>query len=121
MRHLAAQGFPLGLCTSKRVDFAEKILTLFGLREFFSIVNGGEVGIGKDHQLRGLIADGQVGPASTMIGDRAVDVSAARANRLHSVGVLWGHGSEDELRTAAPDLLLRLPGQLTSLRPQSPA
>ena len=28
-----------------------------------------------------------------MIGDRAGDVLAARANGVGSVGVLWGHGS----------------------------
>ncbi|MCA0176478.1 MAG: hypothetical protein LCH73_09355 [Proteobacteria bacterium] len=29
---LAAQGCRLGVCTSKRVDFAERILHVFGLR-----------------------------------------------------------------------------------------
>jgi len=115
LAHLAAEGKPLGVCTSKPVNFAERILTLFQLREYFTFVNGGEVGVHKEYQLRGLIAEGSVGQASAMIGDRAVDVQAARANGLRSVGVLWGHGSEDELTAAAPELLLQFPEQLMHL------
>ncbi len=47
-----------------------------------------------------------------MIGDRAVDIMAAKANRLISAGVLWGHGSLRELQEAAPDFLLSSPRQL---------
>lgn len=115
LAQLAAQDIPLGLCTSKPIAFAERILTMFQLRDYFSVINGGDLGIHKKHQLRGLIADGSVGQASTMIGDRAVDVHAATANGLRSVGVLWGHGSEEELTAAAPDLLLKFPEQLTRL------
>jgi phosphoglycolate phosphatase len=115
LAHLAAQGTPLGVCTSKPVNFAERILTLFQLREYFIFVNGGEVGVHKEHQLSTLIAEGLVGKASTMIGDRAVDVQAASANGLRSIGVLWGHGSEAELTAAAPNLLLEFPEQVMYL------
>jgi phosphoglycolate phosphatase-like HAD superfamily hydrolase len=50
-----------------------------------------------------------------MIGDRAVDVTAARAAGMRAVAVLWGHGSLQELRDAAPDQLLDSPDQLTHL------
>jgi phosphoglycolate phosphatase len=33
---------PLGVCTSKRSDFAEQILEMFGLRSFFRFVSGGD-------------------------------------------------------------------------------
>ncbi len=32
-----------------------------------------------------------------MIGDRDQDIAGAKANGLHSAGVLWGYGSEEEL------------------------
>ena len=50
-----------------------------------------------------------------MIGDRAVDITAARSNGLRSVGVLWGHGSKQELEDAAPDRVVEVPHQLKDL------
>jgi phosphoglycolate phosphatase len=51
-----------------------------------------------------------------MIGDRAVDILAAKANALNSVAVLWGHGSIEELRQASPNLLIESPHELLQLR-----
>jgi phosphoglycolate phosphatase len=52
---LDAAGVPLGLCTSKRADFAESILELFGLRDHFRFVSGGDIGIRKSDQLATLL------------------------------------------------------------------
>jgi phosphoglycolate phosphatase len=109
---LSSDGVQMGVCTSKRREFAERILELFSLRQHFDFVNGGDVGIGKGDQLRALLDQGTVGPASTMIGDRAVDIEAARANGLGAVGVLWGHGTKAELLRAVPDRLLESPIEL---------
>ena len=113
---LSDAGIRFGLCTSKRVDFADAILGMFGLREYFVFLNGGEIGIHKKQQLAALLAEGGISRSSIMIGDRAVDVEAARSNRLESVGVLWGHGTEEELRSANPSRLLNEPSQLVELR-----
>ena len=107
----------LGVCTSKRIDFAERILQMFDLRAHFAFVDGGEIGTHKDQQLRALLANGVIGARSTMIGDRSVDVAAARANGLKSVGVLWGHGSREELTNAGADLLLESVGDVARLVP----
>lgn len=112
---LSARGVRLGLCTSKRADFAEQILALFGLRDHFAFVSGGDIGISKADQLRDLLARGAIDARATMIGDRDIDVLAARAHGLASVGVLWGHGSAAELRAAAPDRLLADPVELLAL------
>ena len=115
LKSLAAQGTPMAVCTSKRVDFAERVLAQFGLLEYFGFVRGGNIGVQKQDQLRALIDDGVVRTDSVMIGDRVFDISAARANGLFSVGVLWGHGSLEELTTAAPDRILDSPNQLPGL------
>jgi phosphoglycolate phosphatase len=86
---LSDSGFTLGVCTSKRSDFAEKILELFGIRRHFAFVNGGDVGVRKAQQLEALVDAGLVRTSARMIGDRAVDILAARANGLSSIGVLW--------------------------------
>jgi phosphoglycolate phosphatase len=115
LEQLVARRVPLGLCTSKRADLAGQVLALFGIREHFQFVNGGDVGTRKERQLSALLSNGIIGPRSTMIGDRAVDVFAAHANDLRSVAVLWGHGSRAELEAARPGLLLESPEQLVEL------
>jgi phosphoglycolate phosphatase len=112
---LASRGIQMGICTGKRSDFAERILTMFGLRDHFAFVRGGNLGVQKEDQLRGLLTEHAIGPRSIMIGDRAVDITAARSNGLCSVGVLWGHGSKQELDDAAPDRVIEAPHQLKDL------
>jgi phosphoglycolate phosphatase len=113
---LGERGFNLGVCTSKRVDFAEQILAMFELREHFRFVSGGEIGVHKHQQLASLLSARTIGPESVMIGDRAVDVLAAKSNGLRSVGVLWGHGSLDELSSAGADSVLSYVHEIVSLR-----
>ena len=115
LQQLRERGVTLGVCTTKRVDFAEQILALFGLREHFAFVSGGDIGVRKADQLRSLRAAGALGAAATMIGDRDIDILAAHANGLRAVGVLWGHGTAAELRSARPHLLLGAPGELLQL------
>ena len=112
---LDSAGIPLGLCTSKRADFAESILELFGLRDYFRFVSGGDIGIRKSEQLATLLRDGAIAGSATMIGDRSIDILAARENGLKSVAVLWGHGSREELADALPDAFLESPHELLAL------
>ena len=114
---LDAAGVPIGLCTSKRVDFAHSILQMFGLRGYFRFLSGGDIGIHKREQLASLLAEQTIANRSVMIGDRAVDVEAAQSNALRSVAVLWGHGSLAELTAAGPDRLLAQTEELPSLQP----
>jgi|KBSMisStandDraft_5_1062788.scaffolds.fasta_scaffold545736_2 phosphoglycolate phosphatase len=108
-------GVTLGTCTAKRTDFAERILDHFGIRRYFAFVSGGDIGVRKAGQLAALLRDGLIDRGATMIGDRAVDILAAKANGLRSVGVLWGHGGSAELRSADPDVLLESPADLPKI------
>lgn len=109
------RGRPLGLCTSKRVDFAERILEMFGLRQYFRFVNGGDIGVQKWQQIAELKSRGLVTDGSVMVGDRAVDVIAAHRNGLSACGVLWGHGSRAELAGENPRYLFDSPDALAGL------
>ena len=100
---LRGLGFKLGVCTSKRVDFAERILTLFDIHNHFDFVNGAEVGIKKSSQLKELMDQNYVDSHSIMIGDRHVDIEAAKMNSMRSVGVLYGYGSKLEIEAAQPE------------------
>ncbi|PYN18118.1 MAG: hypothetical protein DMD76_29985 [Candidatus Rokuibacteriota bacterium] len=46
---------------------------------------------------------------AAMVGDRAVDIHAARTNGIRSVRVLWGYGSRGELVDADVDELCATP------------
>ena len=41
-------------------------------------------------------------------------MTAAHAHGLRAVGVTWGIGSEDELRTAGADILVAAPDELAT-------
>ena len=105
----------LAVCTSKRVDFAESILKLHRIRHHFTFVDGGDVGIPKYRQLHELIKKGILSEKAVMIGDRDLDLMAARRNSLASAGVLWGYGSRQELTRENPAHLFEEPGQLVEL------
>lgn len=115
LRSLVSQGISLGICTSKPVQFAEKILTLFRLRNLFDFISGGDVGIQKWQQLASLKEENVVTEQSVMIGDRHVDLDAAHRNHLKCAGVLWGYGSYSELEQQKPDVLLAHVDELLTL------
>ncbi|WP_226664843.1 HAD hydrolase-like protein [Microbulbifer aggregans] len=105
----------LGVCTSKRADFAKRILEQFNLKHHFEFVSGGDVGIAKWQQLEGLLADNAISTRSLMIGDRHFDLSAAAKNQLPSAGVLWGYGSRAELNEYNPVHLFARPVEILDI------
>jgi len=105
----------LAVCTSKRTDFATKILQRFNLLALFDFVDGGDVGIDKGQQLSALLEKGAISQQSVMIGDRYVDLKAANANNLTAAGVLWGYGSQQEIQKYEPRYLLSCPSDLLLL------
>jgi phosphoglycolate phosphatase len=119
LQALRQAGAVLGVVTSKRVDFAEQILELFGLRQHFAWVSGGEIGTPKWQQLRQLCEQGQVASSAVMIGDRDVDLQAAHRNSLRSAAVYWGFGSAEELQAEQPHHHCHAPADWLRLWPAS--
>ncbi len=115
INELRLRGYQLGICTSKRADFAATILRLFDLNEQFAFLSGGDIGIRKADQLATLVGEGLVPQTAMMIGDREVDIQAARSNGLATLGVLWGFGSPGELAAASPDYLCTRPAELLEI------
>lgn len=104
------------IATSKPAVYAERIVRHFRLDHHFRKVYGAELDGRWDNKaelLAHLLTTERVAPgASVMVGDRAADVLAARANKIRSIGVLWGYGSEAELTDAGADELCRTPSEL---------
>jgi len=103
---LRAQGHRLWVATSKPHVFAQEIVQHFGLARFFEQVHGSELsGVNSDKGdlIRHVLAEEAIPPEQAwMVGDRMHDVLGARRNGVEAIGVLWGYGSEEELRAAAP-------------------
>ncbi len=112
---LKSTGLSLGICTSKRRDFAEKILSLFDLTEYFNFVDGGDIGVTKRSQLAGLVNSGVIDNQAIMVGDRSVDIKSAQQNGLRSIGVLWGFGDYAELSAASPTCILEKVKELPNI------
>lgn len=104
----------LYLCTAKPEIYARRIVTLFGLSDYFDGIYGSELSGRHDDKavlLAHLVSSERLDATrAVMIGDRSHDVRAARANGARAIGVLWGYGSEEELARA--DAIVRTPEEL---------
>jgi phosphoglycolate phosphatase len=109
---LAEHHIPMGICTSKRADFADQILKLFCIRHYFDFISGGDIGIQKRQQIESLLAKQSITQHTLMIGDRAVDLQAAHRNGLKACAVRWGYGSLSELEAESPSCILTKPEEL---------
>jgi phosphoglycolate phosphatase len=107
LQSLQDSGWQLFVCTSKREDFAVRILEKFSLRPYFLAVYADTVGSihhTKTDLLRRLLEEQSLDPATTsMVGDRTFDIEAARANGVTSIAVTYGYGTSEELESARPD------------------
>lgn len=112
---LQASGVRMGVCTSKFEKYAIKVLKEFNLFDYFDFVSGSDYHVAKSEQLAELCKAGTITPLSLMIGDRAVDIAAARQNGLPGAGVLWGYGDRAELQPTNPAFIAENPEQLLQL------
>ncbi len=113
-----AATLPLVVATSKAQALAEPLLEQLGLKGRFRAVHGPPLDA-RDESKAQTIAralEGLPGArAPAMVGDREFDVLGARAHGMPCVGVLWGIGSERELREAGAATLARTPADLVPI------
>ncbi len=112
---LREQGALLYVCTSKQERFARRIVTKFGMDEYFQNVYGDQPDC--DHRKESLVArllkeEKLPANCTSMVGDRRFDVAAAHANGLRAVGVTWGYGSAEELTQAGAEVLCATPNDV---------
>jgi phosphoglycolate phosphatase len=104
------------VATSKPRVYAERIVRHFGLDTHFTAVHGCELdGTREDKRdlLEHLLGHhGLAGAACVMVGDRDVDMRAARHHGAGALGALWGYGSRGELEQAGAHALCESPRDL---------
>lgn len=106
---LSARGKNLYLATSKPKVYADKILNNYRISVFFKDTFGSGLD-GTLHEKSEVIAYAlekhKISAGSAvMVGDRAFDIYGAKANKIKSIGVLYGYGSPAELKEAGADLI----------------
>ena len=123
LSELKRRGKTLVLATSKPEDTAKSVLKLFGIDKYFDFIGGadGHKSRDKKHEVLeySLSAVGCTTPEARsraiMIGDRLYDAEGAAALGIASIGVLWGHGSAEEIASSGFTLTAEKPCDVAEL------
>jgi phosphoglycolate phosphatase len=103
LHRLKRQGHRIYIVSAKPSLFARRIAYQFDLNLIFDAIFGSSLKgqwQSKTEVLRRLAEQGTVWPGGVFIGDRGVDMAAARDHGLEAIGVSWGYGSREELAAA---------------------
>ena len=100
LRTLKQQGWYVAIATGKPEVPAKRIIKYFRLEKYFDrIVGTGEhMGAEKDQLIRAALPE--TWDTAWMIGDRKFDIEGGRKVGIHTIGVGYGYGTEEELREA---------------------
>jgi phosphoglycolate phosphatase len=104
------------VATAKPLVFTERILKHFGLTNYFDGIYGSELNGHLDNKvdlIRHILKSAELMSGETlMVGDRMYDIRGARENGCMSLGVTYGYGSEEELKSAGADLICDSPQEI---------
>ncbi len=117
---LQKNGKTIVMATSKPEVFAEKIAKKFGIAKYFKCIVGSNLDESRAKKSEviayALEKSGAVDKnKAVMIGDREYDIMGARENGIDSIGVLFGYGSEKELKTAGASYIAPLPSDILKI------
>jgi len=104
LRTLKREGWYIGIATGKPQGPAERIIEHFGLSRYFDKIVGptGRMGAEKDWLIRNALPEAY--DEAWMVGDRKFDIEGGKAVGIRTMGVGYGYGDEEELRTAGCDV-----------------
>lgn len=107
LESLVNKGKKLIVATSKPEKFAVEIMKHFDLAKYFTYIAGAAMDESRNTKSAvieyALQTCGITDTASVlMVGDRKYDVIGARQMSMDCAGVLYGYGTEEEMREAAP-------------------
>jgi phosphoglycolate phosphatase len=106
----------LFVATSKPTVYAERIVSHFRLREYFDGVFGSELDGRRTRKVE-LLEYALAACNSTqavMVGDRSHDVIGALRNNMDIIGVSYGYGTTEELKSAGAEQIADSPEELVA-------
>jgi phosphoglycolate phosphatase len=116
---LRAAGLRLYLTTAKPERFARRVAEHHGIAQRLDGIFGPDFDGHLDDKAhlvaRAVERTATAATAVLLVGDRGIDMRAARENGLSGVGVAWGYGSRDELEEAGASWVCEGLGDLSAL------
>lgn len=114
LRALRSAGVHLGVVTGKPEAPTRDILAHFGLWKFMErLACATDAKAEKDHLIRSVMPEGAA--EVWMAGDRKYDMEGGVGAGVHTLGVTWGYGSEEELRTAGAERIAHTPWEAAEI------
>jgi len=97
--------------TSKAAFYAEQILDHFNLSQYFLRTVGSNMDLTCTHKIELIKLALSHFPNHTcsdfiMIGDRADDIIGAKKNNIASIGILYGYGTDEEIKEEHPTYIV---------------
>jgi phosphoglycolate phosphatase len=115
---LKAQGHQLFVATSKPEGMATAILEKFQLAPYFDLICGASMDDtrdSKDKVIAYLLEKTGGKDDYTMVGDTAYDVEGAAVNGIPTIGVAWGYGKVEDMRSAGAKAIAYSPAELLQM------
>jgi len=108
LEKLRSMGKHLAVATSKPDQYSVEILRHFGILHYFDFVGGASMDETRSEKwevIEYTLDSLKINDRSKvlMVGDREHDILGAKRCGLHSLGVLYGYGSREELEAAGAD------------------
>ena len=119
LKALKADGFKLGIASSKPEPYIKELLRKFRIISLFDEICG--VSFTADCESKQSIISrtldglGVSNEEAIVVGDKYYDIDGAKANGVKSIGVLWGFGSKFELIECSADFLAEKPEDIEAI------
>ena len=114
LRCLQKAGCRMGVVTGKPEKPTNRILEHFALAPLFDAVIGPTVGkADKEQMIRAALPEGS--GEAWMVGDRKFDMEGGQRAGIHTLGVTYGYGSEEELTESGAERLARSPREIAEI------
>ena len=111
LRTLRQNGARMGLVSGKPEQASRRILEHFGLMKFFERIHCATDGHAeKEDLIREAVPEKDV--TIWMVGDRKFDVEGGLRAGVHTIGVTYGYGSEEELTTSGAERIAHTPEEI---------
>jgi phosphoglycolate phosphatase len=113
---LSQKNLRLFVVTTKAKPYADIMVKHLGFEHWFTAI----IGAGMDgrfddkaEMIEYILSNFSLNAQETiMIGDRERDILAGKANNTRTMGVTYGYGSSDEIKTAQPDWICESPREI---------
>lgn len=108
LRALKALGVRLGVATTKYYPFAEKIIKMLGLDEYFDFVGGATADTERRTKAKVIsytleMMGSEEKDRVVMVGDTKYDAEGAAAAGVDFIGCLYGYGTKQEMESFFKD------------------